>query len=130
MTTMSDKPKFTQKQKAFVKEVTVNQTNPTQAVINAGYKPGSRNNASNMASQLMAQPKIKNALAEALDKKYPNIAGKSVDIIWQCLNDPDAKYETKLKMLEFLAKVKGWLAPTKHANLNVSWQEKFKLPEE
>lgn len=117
------------RQERFVKAVAQG-VSATDAIIQAGYKPSSRNIASAMSTNLMAQAKIKSALSKELAMVFPDCEKIAVNVIKECLFDPEAKYETKLKMLEFLAKVQGWFAPTKHAQLSVSVKDPFQLPED
>jgi len=124
-----DDKNLTTRQQIFVKEV-VKGKSATQAVLDSGYESSTRKAASVTGTHLMANPKIQSALARELADAYPDAEAEAVAIAKQCLQDPDAKYETKLKMLEFLAKVKSWYAPTKSANINVAIRDKFKLPEE
>lgn len=62
----------TVKQKKFVRAVAAH-GNATRAIVEAGYSPSNSNSAKAMASALMAQPRIQQALAETLAAMAPNL---------------------------------------------------------
>lgn len=125
------KPKrLTLKQKKFVMAYAKGDKNATDAAIEAGYSTHNRKNAGKIASDLLTKPHIQNALQEILDKAYPDIAQKCADVMHEILSSDEVKPETRLKTIEVLAKILGWAAPKKSANLNVHIKDKLKLPEE
>ncbi len=126
---MSDDKPLNPRQELFVKNMAKG-TSATQAIINAGYNVSTRDSANRMGSRLMSQPSIKNALAAALDKRFPDLPNEAADTIHSIMTDASQPAAIKLKAIEVLAKIFGWHAPTKHAQINYSVQEKFKLPEE
>jgi hypothetical protein len=79
---------------------------------------------------MLSNDKIQNALAEAIHRQFPNVPDLAANTLVDILINPEQRASDKLKAIELLAKVCGWQAPSKHANLNVTLREKFKLPEE
>lgn len=131
MGNMSDEDRrLTVKQKKFVKEVASGNQSLPDAVRAAGYNPSSPKSASNMAAQLLNKPHIANALDREIDRMYPDLERQATELTRGWLEDGGLRPEFKLKVLEFMAKVRGWQAPTKHARVNVDVSKKFKLPEE
>lgn len=123
------KDKLTPKQQRFVAAVSTG-IPAKEAVIQAGYKVTSDASASSLATTMLNSEKIQNALALAIEIDYPNVTKRTAQTIMEVLDNPDVRPADKLKAVEILIKVCGWQAPTKHASLNVSVRDKFKLPEE
>lgn len=127
---MKKKEKLLPREQKFVQALASGNMSNAEAVVAAGYNPKNDTNASIMASQLLARDRVKNALDEAINKRYPNLADLAADTLVDGLINPEHRLSDKLKIIELLAKVCGWQAPSKHANVNVTLREKFKLPEE
>lgn len=123
------KDKLTPKQQRFVAAVSTG-IPAKEAVIQAGYKVTSDASASSLATTMLNSEKIQNALALAIEIDYPNVTKRTAQTIMEVLDNPDVRPADKLKAVEILIKVCGWQAPTKHATVNVSVRDKFKLPEE
>lgn len=123
------KDKLTPKQQRFVAAVSTG-VPAKEAVIQAGYKVTSDASASSLATTMLNNDKIQNALALAIEIDYPNVTKRTAQTIMEVLDNPDVRPADKLKAVEILIKVCGWQAPTKHASVNVSVRDKFKLPEE
>lgn len=123
------KDKLTPKQQRFVAAVSTG-IPAKEAVIQAGYKVTSDASASSLATTMLNSEKIQNALAIAIEIDYPNVTKRTAQTIMEVLDNPDVRPADKLKAVEILIKVCGWQAPTKHASVNVSVRDKFKLPEE
>lgn len=123
------KDKLTPKQQRFVAAVATGMPGK-DAIIEAGYAVSNDNSAKAMAHNMLTNDKIQNALAHAINIDLPNITRTTVDTIMTVLNNPESRDSDKLKAVEILIKVCGWQAPTKHASVNVSVRDKFKLPEE
>jgi phage terminase small subunit len=123
------KDKLTPKQQRFVAGVATGMSGQ-EAVINAGYKVSSDDSAKSLAATMLNSEKIQNALALAIEIDYPNIAKRTAQTVMEVLESPETRASDKLKAIEILIKVCGWAAPTKHASVNVSVRDKFKLPEE
>lgn len=123
------KDKLTPKQQRFVAAVSTG-IPAKEAVIQAGYKVTSDASASSLATTMLNSEKIQNALALAIEIDYPNVTKRTAQTIMEVLDNPDVRPADKLKAVEILIKVCGWQAPTKHASVNVSVRDKFKLPEE
>lgn len=125
---MSDEnKKLTVKEQKFVAAVVSGHADTAKdAVVLAGYnaKPA---NVQHMASQLLAKPHIGNALTRAIAEKFPDLPAKGAALLNQILEDPLAKYETKLKALDYMMKLYGWNAPTKHMSLHKDL-DKMALP--
>ena len=123
------KDKLTPKQQRFVAGVATGME-AKEAVIQAGYKVTSDESARSLATTMLNNDKIQNALVLAIEIDYPNIARRTAQTVMEVLDSPDTRASDKLKAIEILIKVCGWAAPTKHASVNVSVRDKFKLPEE
>lgn len=123
------KDKLTPKQQRFVAAVATGMSGK-DAVIEAGYDVSSDKSATSLANVMLNNDKIQVALAHAINIDLPNITRTTLDTIMGVLNNPDSRDSDKLKAIEILVKVCGWQAPTKHASVNVSVRDKFKLPEE
>jgi len=123
------KDKLTPKQQRFVAAVATGMDGKS-AIIEAGYNVSNDNSAKAMAHSMLNSDKIQVALAHAISIDLPNITRTTVDTIMTVLNNPESRDADKLKAIEILIKVCGWQAPTKHATVNVSVRDKFKLPEE
>jgi phage terminase small subunit len=126
---VNNKGKLTGKQQRFVAAYSTGMSGK-DAVVEAGYNVTTDDSAKALASKLINSDKIQNALSESLHKRYPNIPNMAADTLVDILINPEQRASDKLKAIELLAKVCGWQAPSKHANLNVTLREKFKLPEE
>lgn len=115
---MSDEKKLTVKEQKFVATlVSGNSETATQAVVDAGYNITNPKSASNMANQILKRPRIQNALAKAIEKKFPDIPGLGAEVLYNMLRDENESSMVKLKALEYLMKLFGWQSPTKHAIL-------------
>jgi len=123
------KPRLTSKQARFVAAHSQGMS-AKDAVIAAGYDVANDNSASALGSMMLTQPKIQNALAESIVKQFPNVPDMAAQTLVDVLINPDSRAGDKLKAIELLAKICGWQAPSKHASLNVTLRDKFKLPEE
>ena len=123
------KDKLTGKQQRFVAAY-ASGIPAKDAVIEAGYNVTSNESASSLATKMLSSDKIQNALENAIIKHFPNVPDMAANTLVDILINPEGRASDKLKAIELLAKVCGWQAPSKHANLNVTLREKFKLPEE
>lgn len=123
------KDKLTPKQQRFVAAVATGMDGKS-AIIEAGYNVSNDNSAKAMAHSMLNSDKIQVALAHAISIDLPNITRTTVDTIMTVLNNPESRDADKLKAIEILIKVCGWSAPTKHATVNVSVKDQFRLPEE
>lgn len=127
---MSDEtPKLTVRRKRFVKEVAAGKTQ-TEAIIAAGYRPVHPNSAATMGSRLMKDAGVQLALAQEMEKHYPDTSQKAAERLHKILVDENLPPMVTLKTIELLAKLFGWQAPTKSARLNVQVTDQWKLPEE
>lgn len=100
------------------------------AVVEAGYNVTSDKSAASLATTMLNNDKIQNALDDALKVKYPNAANLAADRLMNVLLNEESRPADIIKVVELLSKVCGWQAPSKHASVNVTLREKFKLPEE
>lgn len=123
------KDKLTPKQQRFVAAVATGM-DAKSAVIEAGYNVTSDGSAASLAHTMLNSDKIQVALAHAISIDLPNITRTTVNTIMSVLNNPESRDSDKLKAVEILIKVCGWSAPTKHASVNVSVKDQFRLPEE
>lgn len=123
------KPRLTIKQQKFV-ELHSQGVPATEAVVQAGYNVSSKHSAQSLGSLMLANPKIQNALAHAIQEEFPNVPQMAARTLVDVLIDPEGRASDKLKAIEVLAKICGWQAPNQSANLNVTLRDKFKLPEE
>jgi phage terminase small subunit len=126
---LKDKKRLTSKQQRFVAAYSSGMSGQ-EAVIEAGYNVSSTESAKSLATTMLSNDKIQNALAEAIHRQFPNVPDLAASTLVDILINPEQRASDKLKAIELLAKVCGWQAPSKHANLNVTLREKFKLPEE
>jgi hypothetical protein len=126
---LKDKKRLTSKQQRFVAAYSSGMSGQ-EAVIEAGYNVSSTESAKSLATTMLSNDKIQNALAEAIHRQFPNVPDLAANTLVDILINPEQRASDKLKAIELLAKVCGWQAPSKHANLNVTLREKFKLPEE
>jgi hypothetical protein len=127
---INKKDKLSPREKRFVEVLATGNVSNAEAVVAAGYNPKNEQNAAVMASQLLGKDKIQNALSEAITRNYPNVPDLAANTLIDVLLNPESRVSDKIKVIELLSKVCGWQAPSKHANLNVTLREKFKLPEE
>jgi len=123
------KGKLTPKQQRFVAGIATGMDRK-EAIIQAGYKVTSDDSARSLATTMLNNDKIQNALVLAIEIDYPNIARRTAQTVMEVLDSSETRAADKLKAIEILIKVCGWAAPTKHAAVNVSIRDKFKLPEE
>jgi len=126
---LKDKKRLTSKQQRFVAAYSSGMSGQ-EAVIEAGYNVSSTESAKSLATTMLSNDKIQNALAEAIHRQFPNVPDLAANTLVDILINPEQRASDKLKAIELLAKICGWQAPSKHANLNVTLREKFKLPEE
>ena len=83
------------------------------------------------ASKLANKPHVKEAIQEVIENKYPQLKAGVATFLHDVVTglEPDAKISDRLKAIEVLARLQGWLAPTEHNTrklvVNV---DKFKLP--
>lgn len=126
---LKDKPKLTVKQQKFV-AASMQGMSGKDAVIAAGYNVTTPNSAESLASTMLANPKIQNALSHAIQEEFPNVPQLAARRLVNILIDDESRPGDVIKTVELLAKVCGWQAPSQHASLNVTLREKFKLPEE
>ena len=123
------KTRLTSKQQRFV-AAHAQGMSAKDAVVVAGYDVANDNSASALGSMMLSQPKIQNALSEAITKQFPNVPNVAAETLVNVLVNPEGRDGDKLKAIELLSKICGWQAPSKHASLNVTLRDKFKLPEE
>lgn len=124
-----DNKKLTVKEQKFVATlVSGNSDTAKQAVLDAGYnaKPS---NAATMAKNILARPRVQNALAAAIEKRFPDIPGVGASVIYDILTNPDESSMTKLKALDYLMKLYGWQAPTKHMSMHADIGDQLALPQ-
>ncbi len=115
---MSEDKKLTVKEQKFVATlVSGNSDSAMAAVVDAGYNASTPKSASNMANKIMKRPHIQNALARAIEKKFPDIPGLGAQVVYDILQSPEEPSAMKLKALDMLIKIFGWQAPSKHAIL-------------
>lgn len=120
---------LTGKQKRFVAAYAEGSSGK-DAVIQAGYNVTSDKSAASLATTMLNNEKIQNALNESLKVRYPNAANLAADRLMSVLLNDESRPADVIKVVELLSKVCGWQAPSKHASVNVTLREKFKLPEE
>lgn len=120
---------LTGKQKRFVAAYAEGRSGK-DAVISAGYNVTSDQSAASLATTMLNNDKIQNALDVAIKQRFPNLPNLAADRLVNILLDDQSRPSDVIKVVELLAKVCGWQAPSKHASLNVTLREKFKLPEE
>jgi len=121
--------RLTPKQQRFV-AATAQGISGKDAVIAAGYNVTTDSSAESLASKMLAQPKIQNALSASITRQFPNVPDMAANTLVDILINPEGRAGDKLKAIELLCRICGWQAPSQHASLNVSVSEKFKLPEE
>lgn len=126
---LKNKPKLTVKQQKFV-AASLQGMPAKEAVVAAGYNVTNTRSAESLGSLMLANPKIQNALATAIEEEFPNVPTLAARRLINILVDDTSRPADILKTIELLSKVCGWQAPSKHASLNVTLREKFKLPEE
>jgi len=122
------KTRLTPKQQRFVAALASGQYTAKDALVEAGYKPTTEVSRARMASELLAHPKIQNALTETIKGCYPNVDERLAHRLVRVLDDEQNHPSVQLKAAELLIKLFGWAAPTKHATVAV--KSEFKLPEE
>lgn len=120
---------LTSKQKRFVASYSQG-TSAKDAVIEAGYNVTTDKSAKVLASKLLNNEKVQNALDAAIQEQFPNVPQLAAQRLVNILIDDQSRPNDIIKAIELLSKVCGWQAPSKHASLNVTLREKFKLPEE
>ena len=120
---------LTGKQKRFVAAYSQGASGK-DAVVQAGYNVTSGESAAALATTMLNNPKIQNALDAAIQAQFPNVPQLAAQRLVNILIDDESRPNDIIKAIELLSKVCGWQAPSKHASLNVTLREKFKLPEE
>ena len=120
---------LTGKQKRFVAAYSQG-TSAKDSVIEAGYAVTSEKSASSLANTMLNNPKIQNALDAAIQQQFPNVSKLAAERLVNILIDDQSRPSDIIKTIELLSKVCGWQAPSKHASVNVTLRDKFKLPEE
>lgn len=126
--------KLDARKQKFVLEV-LDGKSATEAVINAGYSDDP-NSSRVRGAQLMANPKVMNALQEKIDRIYPNLTEKVAERLMEVLEMPirEGVHQKGVTISEFLATARflqdvyGWKAPTKHVRANLSVKAKHLLP--
>lgn len=126
---LKDKPKLTVKQQKFVAAHTQGMS-AKDAVVAAGYNVTTDQSARSLGTIMLANPKIQNALAAAIQEEFPNVPQLAARRLVNVLIDDTTRPAEVLKAIEVLSKICGWQAPSQHASLNVTLRDKFKLPEE
>jgi len=112
------------------------------AVIAAKYNPTTKASAKNMAYEIMQRERVQNALAEKLEDAYPDLEAdiaeefksrikgrSSIPLKTTCpscskeitvdIPMPSMNHKDFVSMVTLLAKIKGFMAPTKSAHLDV-----------
>jgi phage terminase small subunit len=120
---------LTGKQKRFVAAYAQGKSGK-EAVVEAGYNVTSDASASSLATTMLNNPKIQNALDAAIQQQFPNVPQLAAQRLVNILIDDESRPSDIIKTIELLSKVCGWQAPSKHASVNVTLRDKFKLPEE
>ena len=120
---------LTGKQKRFVAAYAQGASGK-EAVIQAGYNVTTGDSAASLANTMLNNPKIQNALDAAIQQQFPNVPQLAAQRLVNILIDDQSRPSDIIKTIELLSKVCGWQAPSKHASLNVTLRDKFKLPEE
>jgi phage terminase small subunit len=120
---------LTGKQKRFVAAYAQGASGK-EAVIQAGYNVTTDDSASSLATTMLNNPKIQNALDAAIQQQFPNVPQLAAQRLVNILIDDQSRPSDIIKTIELLSKVCGWQAPSKHASVNVTLRDKFKLPEE
>ena len=110
--------KLTLKRKRFVKAYIENNGNATQAVIDAGYKAGSRQLASQIGSALVKVDAVQHALADiikgnALDDDISSILTQILRVDVTLLDKRELLEHRKLQLqaIAMISKFKGLDAP-------------------
>jgi len=125
----NDSKKLTIKQERFVREVSTGKP-ASEAVVAAGYRPTTPHSAAQMGHELMKNPRIQNALQAQLETDYPGVTRKAAEVLYRMLDDEMTAPMLRIKIIELLMKIYGWQAPTRHAQVNVSVKDQWKLPED
>lgn len=120
---------LTGKQKRFVAAYSQGASGK-DAVVEAGYSVTSDKSAASLATTMLNNPKIQNALDAAIQQQFPNVPQLAAQRLVNILIDDQSRPSDIIKTIELLSKVCGWQAPSKHASVNVTLRDKFKLPEE
>ena len=120
---------LTGKQKRFVAAYSQGMSGK-DAVVEAGYEVTSDKSAASLATTMLNNPKIQNALDAAIQQQFPNVPQLAAQRLVNILIDDESRPSDIIKTIELLSKVCGWQAPSKHASVNVTLRDKFKLPEE
>jgi phage terminase small subunit len=126
---LKNKPQLTVKQQKFVAAHSQGMS-AKDAVVAAGYNVTTEKSAQSLGSIMLANPKIQNALAAAIQEEFPNVPQLAARRLVNVLIDDTTRPGEVLKAIEVLSKICGWQAPSQHASLNVTLRDKFKLPEE
>lgn len=80
-------------------------------------------------SNTLAKPHVQAHINEVLDQMYPELAKSAAAVLMETLNNPEIAISMKLKVIEMLAKFKGWNAATKIDKREVKVDlTKFRLP--
>jgi phage terminase small subunit len=125
---MGKPKKLTPKQERFVRIMAEGKKNATDAVIEAGYNVANRPSAQQLGTQMMNTPHIRSKITELIELEFPDITHKSAETLYKILMNPESRDETKIKVVELIAKFFGWHAPQKHASIQVSVKDRLKLP--
>jgi phage terminase small subunit len=126
---LKNKPQLTVKQQKFVAAHSQGMS-AKDAVVAAGYNVTTEKSAQSLGSIMLANPKIQNALAAAIQEEFPNVPQLAARRLVNVLIDDTTRPGEVLKAIEVLSKICGWQAPSQHASVNVTLRDKFKLPEE
>lgn len=123
---------LTVKEQKFVQALVSGHSNTAkEALVDAGYNVTTEGSAKTLSHRMLKKPHIQNALAAEVAKRFPDIPGVGADVLYKMLTSEQTSDQTKLKALEYLMKLFGWQAPTRHLSLNANvGADAFALPGE
>jgi phage terminase small subunit len=121
------KDKLTVKEEKYVRAL-VETGNGTEAIIQAGYNVTSRESARSLSATKRAQPKIQNAIAKLMLKKYPETEMATVDAMHELITAPIKMADgdegisaaDRLKAIQYMHKLLGHEPATKTAHIRVN----------
>ncbi len=101
-----------------------------EAVLAAGYKPSNTPSLRTMSQEIMARPRVQNALAEAIKREFPDVETNAARVLLDIMSNTMETSNNRLKAIDMLSNIFGWKAPSKSTSLKVSLKDKLTLPEE
>lgn len=119
---------LTANEQRFVKIYATGSKTAKDAVIEAGYNVTNGNSAKSLASKVLKRERVQKALADAIEKEFPNAASMSANAIYNIIASEETSPTEKLKAIEVLIKVCGWKSQSETNQVTI--KSSFALPEE